>query len=54
MTKWYLFTLNYSIIISVIVKMPLCFLPAWIFRWKLLDAFELVTVGSLQAACIAH
>lgn len=39
MGKWYLLTLNYSLTICRITGLPLCFVPAWVFRWKLLDSF---------------
>lgn len=54
MSLWYLFKLNYAIPICGIIEMPLCFLPGWVLRWKLLDKFQRHTLGSVEAACIAH
>ena len=47
MTKFYLFTLCYSIICSKIVEVPLFFLPSSFLRWRLLDPMLYATQGTI-------
>ena len=54
MSKWYLFTLNYSIQLFRCIELPVFFLPAWILRMRLQDPMMRATQGSVDAACIAR
>jgi histone deacetylase 11 len=54
MTLWYLFKLNYSIAVCSIIELPLIFLPGWALRWRVLDPFQRASLGSVEAAVIAH
>jgi len=54
MTIWYLFKLNYSIAVCSIIELPLIFLPGWALRWRVLDPFQRASLGSVEAAVIAH
>ena len=45
--------LNYSMIISKCVEMPLCFLPAWFLRYRVLNPMLRATHASLIGVCAA-
>jgi histone deacetylase 11 len=49
----YLLSLCYSIFVSKVVEVPVCFLPAWLLRWRVLDPMLHATYGSILAACVA-
>jgi histone deacetylase 11 len=53
MTKKYQFFLNYSIYICRCLEVPLCFLPEFLMRMRVLDPMQLATQGSVDAACLA-
>jgi histone deacetylase 11 len=53
MTWQYLFVLNYSIKVCKIVELPVCFLPAWTLRMRLLEPMACASLGSVEAAVIA-
>ena len=54
MTWSYLFLLNYSIKIVKVIEIPVCFLPAWVLRMRILEPMACSSLGSVEAACIAR
>lgn len=53
MTPYYLWTLNYSIMVCKYLELPLCFLPGWFIRSQVLEPMTLGTVGSVEASYLA-
>ena len=53
MTSSYLLQLNFSILICKFLEAPLCFLPEFLLRWRVLEPMQLATQGSIDAACLA-
>ena len=53
MSVFYLLTLNYSLMITKIVELPVCILPAWMLRMALLEPMACQSLGSVEAAVIA-
>jgi histone deacetylase 11 len=49
-SPFYLLSLCYSIFISKAVEVPICFLPSWVLRWRVLDPMLYATYGSALAA----
>ena len=54
MSPLYLFTLNYSIFVVKAIELPICFLPCWALRMRLLEPMACASLGSVEAACIAR
>jgi histone deacetylase 11 len=54
MTWYYLFSLNYSIPVCKILELPVCFLPGWVIRMRVLEPMMSQTLGSVEAAVIAR
>ena len=54
MSSWYLFLLNYTLMVCRCIELPLVFLPAWSLRMRLLDPMMRATQGSVDGACIAR
>jgi len=52
-SRTYLFRLCYSIILTRIVEIPICILPAAIIRWRLLEPMGLATQGTIDAGLLA-
>ena len=52
MSKWYLFTLNYTYFVCRAVEVPLP-LPGWLLRMRLLEPMACASMGSVDAACLA-
>ncbi|KRX02948.1 hypothetical protein PPERSA_09070 [Pseudocohnilembus persalinus] len=53
LSLFYLLKLNLSAIISKIIEVPVCFLPASLLRWRVLDPQLYATQGTLEGACLA-
>lgn len=53
MSKVNLLKLNYAILISKVIEIPLFFLPASFLRAKVLDSMMVATQGSIEATEIA-
>ena len=50
---WYLFSLCYSFQVFRAVEVPVCILPAFLLRWRVLDPMLYATHGSIIAGCAA-
>ena len=53
MTWQYLFSLNYATKIAKIIEIPVCILPSWVLRMRVLEPMACASLGSVEAACIA-
>jgi len=53
MSKFYLFKLNYSLLLTPIIEIPLCFLPSFITRWRVLEPMLYATQGTIEAGFAA-
>ena len=54
MSPMYLLALNYSVMVVKAIELPICFLPCWILRMRLLEPMACASLGSVEAACIAR
>ena len=54
MSNVFLLKMCYSIPLSSYIEMPLCFLPSFLLRWRVLDPMLLATEGSILAAISAR
>ena len=45
--------LNYSLYIGKCVELPICFLPAWLVRWRVLNPMLRATNGTIMASKMA-
>ncbi|CAI2371465.1 unnamed protein product [Moneuplotes crassus] len=52
-TFWHLALLNYSLYIGKCVELPICFLPAWLVRWRTLNPMLRATYGTVCASFMA-
>lgn len=53
MSPCYLLKMNYSIPLCNYIEMPLCFIPAFLLRWRVLNPMLLATEGTILAAAAA-
>jgi histone deacetylase 11 len=53
MSCFYVFKLNYTVIVCKIIELPLVFLPNCLVKWRVLDPMLYSTQGSIDAACMA-
>jgi histone deacetylase 11 len=52
-TFWHILFMNYSIYISKCVELPICFVPAWMIKWRALNPMLRATYGTIQASFMA-
>lgn len=50
---WYLFKMNYSLAVCSYIEMPLCFIPGFLLRWRVLNPMLLATQGTILASVAA-
>ena len=53
MSPYYLLSLNYSLMVTKVIELPLCILPGWLCRMLLLEPMACQSLGSVEAAVIA-
>lgn len=53
MSSIYLFTLNYSFMLTQYLDVPAVFFPAWFVRWKVLFPQAKVAQGTVDGVCLA-
>jgi hypothetical protein len=44
---WYLLSLNYSLVITKMIEVPVCFLPNFLLRLRVLEPMLCATYGSI-------
>lgn len=52
-SRSYLARLNYSLILTRIVEIPLCVIPACLLRWRILEPMGMATQGTVDAGLLA-